>query len=395
MSDNRTATGERSVGSNDNNTAAAIPAARRTSGRRRTGSAGSSARGTRAQHAQGVQSSQSTPSTDRSTAKPKKKGVARFLALLCCASPGGEEGTDENSQEAAKRITKPQSVTQPQPTPTMSVAREEDPSTSNAAVEHKEKASTPAGIPSPSTNQNSTMPLTEKPTISQPLTSQQETVTPPAVAAPLFNEKSDDVAPPEHLLTTQRLLNEKFLPDIPISAAASSKPKMPQLRRNESERHAQQLAAWPPAPLVSAEPISEDEDEVINDRAPEQARTDADLEMSEAQPSVPIAPDELAPRAPPPEIRRQSTDRPGLKRGEASSIVNTPGTPRKNESLSSIAEPPQQKWLLPAMRPEHKGRKCLVLDLDETLVHSSFKVSIGYTYIAITLTICRFYIKPT
>lgn len=31
--------------------------------------------------------------------------------------------------------------------------------------------------------------------------------------------------------------------------------------------------------------------------------------------------------------------------------------------------------LLPAIRPEHKGRKCLVLDLDETLVHSSFKVS--------------------
>jgi len=314
---------------------------------------------------------------------------------LCCASPGGEEGTDENSQEAAKRIAKPQPVTQPapQPVPTMNTTREEDTSTSTVAAEHKEKASIPAAIPS--TNQNSTIPLTEKATTSQPLASQQETFMPPAVPAPVFNEKSDDVAPPEHLLTTQRLLNEKFLPAIPISATASSKPKMPQLRRNESERHAQQLAAWPPTPLVSAEPISEDEDEVINDRTPEQARTDADLEMSEAQPSVPIAPDELAPRAPPPEIRRQSTDRPGLKRGEASSIVNTPGTPRKNESLSSIAEPPQQKWLLPAMRPEHKGRKCLVLDLDETLVHSSFKVNIGYTYIETSLTCCRFYIKPT
>lgn len=29
--------------------------------------------------------------------------------------------------------------------------------------------------------------------------------------------------------------------------------------------------------------------------------------------------------------------------------------------------------LLPPMKPEHKGKKCLVLDLDETLVHSSFK----------------------
>lgn len=38
----------------------------------------------------------------------------------------------------------------------------------------------------------------------------------------------------------------------------------------------------------------------------------------------------------------------------------------------AVQEP--RKWLLPAIAPEHKGRKCLVLDLDETLVHSSFKV---------------------
>lgn len=30
--------------------------------------------------------------------------------------------------------------------------------------------------------------------------------------------------------------------------------------------------------------------------------------------------------------------------------------------------------LLPPIAPHHVGRKCLVLDLDETLVHSSFKV---------------------
>ena len=29
--------------------------------------------------------------------------------------------------------------------------------------------------------------------------------------------------------------------------------------------------------------------------------------------------------------------------------------------------------LLPPVAPKHAGRKCLVLDLDETLVHSSFK----------------------
>lgn len=34
----------------------------------------------------------------------------------------------------------------------------------------------------------------------------------------------------------------------------------------------------------------------------------------------------------------------------------------------------RQPALLPALSKEHKGRKCLVLDLDETLVHSSFKL---------------------
>lgn len=43
-----------------------------------------------------------------------------------------------------------------------------------------------------------------------------------------------------------------------------------------------------------------------------------------------------------------------------------------DEVASSVGEP--QKALLGPIRPEHQGRKCLVLDLDETLVHSSFKV---------------------
>ena len=33
-----------------------------------------------------------------------------------------------------------------------------------------------------------------------------------------------------------------------------------------------------------------------------------------------------------------------------------------------------QKALLPDLRPEEADKKCIVIDLDETLVHSSFKV---------------------
>ncbi|PHH72502.1 hypothetical protein CDD80_4493 [Ophiocordyceps camponoti-rufipedis] len=51
--------------------------------------------------------------------------------------------------------------------------------------------------------------------------------------------------------------------------------------------------------------------------------------------------------------------------------VTTPA-PILEEPTSADEEP--QKWLLPPVAPHHKGRKCLVLDLDETLVHSSFKI---------------------
>ncbi|CAO3694699.1 unnamed protein product [Rhizopus stolonifer] len=44
------------------------------------------------------------------------------------------------------------------------------------------------------------------------------------------------------------------------------------------------------------------------------------------------------------------------------------------ESSSPIAESENSVWLLPPLSIEDQEKKCLVLDLDETLVHSSFKM---------------------
>ncbi|KAG6917440.1 hypothetical protein DXG01_002526 [Tephrocybe rancida] len=46
---------------------------------------------------------------------------------------------------------------------------------------------------------------------------------------------------------------------------------------------------------------------------------------------------------------------------------------RKGGSGIPIGPDGREQPLLPPLLPEHAGRKCLVLDLDETLVHSSFK----------------------
>ncbi|KAI1400605.1 NIF-domain-containing protein [Hypoxylon fuscum] len=54
--------------------------------------------------------------------------------------------------------------------------------------------------------------------------------------------------------------------------------------------------------------------------------------------------------------------------------IAAPAAPLVSEDKSVDTEQGVQKFLLPPAEPPLKGRKCLVLDLDETLVHSSFKI---------------------
>ena len=109
---------------------------------------------------------------------------------------------------------------------------------------------------------------------------------------------------------------------------------------------------------------------IIHDRTPQQEKIDTDIEMTEAPPVDHTVtqetkgiggskPDTTPPLPPPPPIIQQQ---------ESSGQPETPAADQTNVPND------QQRWLLPPVKAEHKGRKCLVLDLDETLVHSSFKV---------------------
>jgi carboxy-terminal domain RNA polymerase II polypeptide A small phosphatase len=55
-----------------------------------------------------------------------------------------------------------------------------------------------------------------------------------------------------------------------------------------------------------------------------------------------------------------------------------PPLTQRQEQVGTVPAVPEvgekQTWLLPPAQPPLKGRKCLILDLDETLVHSSFKI---------------------
>lgn len=59
--------------------------------------------------------------------------------------------------------------------------------------------------------------------------------------------------------------------------------------------------------------------------------------------------------------------------GPIPAVPNPPTTSAETPPVFA-AEQQAQRFLLPPQAPEFKGKKCLVLDLDETLVHSSFKI---------------------
>lgn len=129
-------------------------------------------------------------------------------------------------------------------------------------------------------------------------------------------------------------------------------------------------------------PAVADPDELISDRTSEQKARDTDIEMTDNGPSLPLSSNDVN--------IQPSDEHETVNKRE--SVINLPPPPPLEERQAQMAVPAgitptseisrqpspveSQRGLLPVIRPEHKGRKCLILDLDETLVHSSFKV--GY-----------------
>ena len=136
-----------------------------------------------------------------------------------------------------------------------------------------------------------------------------------------------------------------------------------------------QLQPAPTLSVTEATPvIAQDENEVISDRTPEQAQTDHEIEQS-----IPIAQNDLAQsqdqagisvRQEPSQHKIPIPPPPPLEERQASTVPPVPPAPEPSVTVVQTEPRP----LLPPIRPELRGRKCLVLDLDETLVHSSFKV---------------------
>lgn len=122
-------------------------------------------------------------------------------------------------------------------------------------------------------------------------------------------------------------------------------------------------AATPVLPRPSAE-----QQRIIEDQTEEQKQIDSDIEMRD----VPLAPNDVPHEA----------DAADADAEPEHPKVDLPPPPPLAERQVAVQEqvadageaPEEQKYLLGPIAPRFQGKKCLVLDLDETLVHSSFKI---------------------
>ncbi|KAH6853447.1 HAD-like domain-containing protein [Chaetomium sp. MPI-CAGE-AT-0009] len=121
-------------------------------------------------------------------------------------------------------------------------------------------------------------------------------------------------------------------------------------------------------PVISVEPPHATADADKVEEVPAETDAEGDVQMPDAEGSRQLgnqgaaaAAEEPLPRVPPPPP------------GPVPAVPTAP-TSTLAESPPVFAPDQPQRFLLPPQAPEHKGRKCLVLDLDETLVHSSFKI---------------------
>ena len=118
-----------------------------------------------------------------------------------------------------------------------------------------------------------------------------------------------------------------------------------------------------PSIKVPEAPATEEENMAINDRSPQQE--EKDVEMQEAPP-----------------LSAEETPKPEKRQSMVQNLPLPPPPPRPisarelapDQRSSAGASQDNQQWLLKPLEPRDQGKKCLVLDLDETLVHSSFKV---------------------
>lgn len=308
-------------------------------GRRRNGSRTSS----EARRAQQEVASTTNPApmaSGTSSTAPKKKSSFSFLSFLnCCGGPTGTLADTDDSTLPPK----PSAVPKTQPT------RGRQPE----VTEKQEKTTSDSGavgvgevlnekVNAPDSTEGQTAPLDE----------QSEKIG--QMPGPVTNT-TDDAIP----IDSGASERAAYDPPLPPPPASEKSPISYEPLQTEDAKYVNSNADAPhsivAAPVVTSGWQQKDEkrsSDVVMGEAPPLDQHEAVEEPLEPIPEPEPEVAATQPELPPP----------------------PPRTTKEQPPLPAVGQEKQQ-WLLPPAQAPLKGRKCLVLDLDETLVHSSFKVS--------------------
>lgn len=288
-------------------------------GRRRNGSATSSRmsippRGTPI----GVSGNVSTTTTKVTAPRlSKKKGI---LSFLCCGVPDHESVVESNEPAApANRVAKV-----PARRPTVASRSEK------AGAEQQ--------------NDIVAQSKTEKEAIEQTETGNDRDDVTGLDSGRTVQSEADQPAGPNRELNLPGDARDQPLPELPKESGPSTSSVGPSVVIQAPARTSSTRATA--APESSEGPKDEECDVAVQDSEPLPSDTET-------------VPDDAVPRGD--EVVRADLSLPPAPQADGS-----------EEAVPETAEAKQQ-WLLPPVAPRFKGKKCLVLDLDETLVHSSFK----------------------
>ena len=259
------------------------------------------------------------PQTDGT--RSEKKPRSGFLAFLNCCSPS------DNLETLKEEPAVPAKKSKIQPTP-IRTGRPADQTETTLSEKEPQKAK-----------------LDEK--IDNDISGDEE-------KAVLPEKKAVEDSRPQ--MRRQEYSHDKVAPIIPTSSAAETQPAPHTPSGQVTKPDVNVIAATPITPHDQGDPRGAEPNEVEMTEAPapeappvDETTVDEPVQPAELQPQVPLPP-------PPPLSKRQEQ-------------VGTKEVPAVPEGGAE-----KQTWLLPPAQPPLKGRKCLILDLDETLVHSSFKI---------------------
>ncbi|TKA73339.1 hypothetical protein B0A55_06781 [Friedmanniomyces simplex] len=362
---------------------------RSLTGRRRDGSTGSKRSAqTPASNEKAARpdSAGRTQPTTQPSARPKKK--RGLMAILCCSS---SEDTDDHDMQGGAQAPKPVSTAQPSRVQqTAQSPQQANTSAQNTSTEGSKEVIDEKTIPPSQPNTEAILPAnqSEKPTQLLDPTMEKEKPMPAVPIEELPARNNPEPQSPEISRQPVPSANPASGPahiDSSSDASALSPSTNPQ------------VLVQAPTPVIS----HSQEDEIIADQTPKQRAQDEDIEMQDANahlPHVPLtvneaatiaagtvvagagaaaavegkrferngedssrnnpAPTTLPPPPGPPPIQTEQPQSEGQK--------DYDGTVPSHQEPAPAEE--GRKWLLGPLRPEFRGKKCLVLDLDETLI---------------------------